>query len=81
MFTKRVKSKPANRSQRLGDDDDDDGGGTATDASMTATADDSPSTLATKLKDRAKKSRPKSRLSFGGADDEVGFQTAIMNAY
>ncbi|KIY45206.1 hypothetical protein FISHEDRAFT_67141 [Fistulina hepatica ATCC 64428] len=32
---------------------------------------ESPSTLATKLKNRVKKSRAKSRLSFGGADDEV----------
>jgi GC-rich sequence DNA-binding factor len=32
---------------------------------------DSPSTLATKLKNKARKSKPRSRLSFGGDDDEV----------
>ncbi len=68
MFTKRVKSKPANRSRNVSDDDADATGSAATEA---ATGSDSPSTLATKLKDRAKKSRPKSRLSFGGADEEV----------
>jgi len=36
----------------------------------TPTVEVSPSTLATKLKKKIQKSRPKSRLSFGG-DDEV----------
>ncbi|KAF9026128.1 GCFC-domain-containing protein [Hymenopellis radicata] len=68
MFTKRVKSKPANRSKNVSDEED--AAISASAATETATGSDSPSTLATKLKDRAKKSRPKSRLSFGGAEDE-----------
>jgi GC-rich sequence DNA-binding factor len=37
---------------------------------------DSPITLATKLKNRANKNRPKSRLSFGG-DEEVWLSDSI----
>ncbi|KIY62847.1 hypothetical protein CYLTODRAFT_494369 [Cylindrobasidium torrendii FP15055 ss-10] len=65
MFHKRVsKSKPARRA--LLDDDHDE----APKNDVANSAAESPSTLATKLKDRAKKSRPKSRLSFGGPEDE-----------
>ncbi|SJL07673.1 uncharacterized protein ARMOST_11023 [Armillaria ostoyae] len=60
MFSKRVKSKPSQRLRQASPEDD------ATDGA-TVTGDDSPSTLVTKLK---KKSKPKSRLSFGGSDHE-----------
>jgi len=39
----------------------------------------SPSTLAAKLKKKIQKSRPKSRLSFGG-DDEVRFSSKFYSA-
>ena len=45
---------------------------TDTDREVAAPVEDSPSTLASKLKKKIQKSRPKSRLSFGG-DDEVWF--------
>ncbi|KAF8171926.1 nineteen complex-related protein 2-domain-containing protein [Mycena galopus ATCC 62051] len=40
------------------------------------TANESPSTLATRLKNKAKRAKPKSRLSFGADDDEV----CVLNA-
>ncbi|KAK7005823.1 GC-rich sequence DNA-binding factor-like protein [Favolaschia claudopus] len=36
------------------------------------TANESPSTLATRLKNKAKRAKPKTRLSFGAEDDEEG---------
>lgn len=60
---KRTKVKTAQRTRQSSPDND-------TDNAITATGDDSPSTLATKLKNKVKK-KPKSRLSFGGDEDEV----------
>jgi GC-rich sequence DNA-binding factor len=60
---KRTKAKPAQRTRQPSSDID-------AEISSTAAVDESPSTLATKLKNKVKK-RPKARLSFGGDEDEV----------
>lgn len=65
MF-KRVKSKPAQRTRPSSPEQD------ANDAAdSAATGEDSPSTLAIKLKNKVKRAKPKSRLSFGGDEEEV----------
>lgn len=65
---KRLKSKPTQRTRP-----------SSPDPELTANHDEqtsavsrssSPSVLAAKLKSKVKKAQPKSRLSFGGADDE-----------
>ncbi|KAF8887184.1 nineteen complex-related protein 2-domain-containing protein [Infundibulicybe gibba] len=61
---KRTKSKPAQRSRQQSPDNDGE--------KNSNTAEDSPSTIAAKLKNKVKKSKPKSRLSFGVEDDEGG---------
>lgn len=64
------KSKPAQRTRPSSPEPDvNDTGGN-----------ESPSTLVTKLKTKVKKARPKSRLSFGGDDDEVCFLNAQKNS-
>ncbi|KAG7445800.1 uncharacterized protein BT62DRAFT_950695 [Guyanagaster necrorhizus] len=63
MFSKRVKSKPLQRTRQTSPEDDNTDG-------TPVTGDDSPGTLVTKLKKKSNK--PKSRLSFGGADHEEG---------
>ena len=64
LIFKRKKAKSAQRTRDASPEND----------SATTTqgaGDDSPSILATKLKNKVKRAQPKSRLSFGGADDEV----------
>ncbi|KAK0201965.1 nineteen complex-related protein 2-domain-containing protein [Desarmillaria ectypa] len=68
MFSKRVKSKPSQRLRQTSPEND-------TTDGATATGDDSPSTLVTKIK---KKSKPKSRLSFGGSDYEEDAEEAFQ---
>jgi hypothetical protein len=63
VIFKRTKAKTALRARQSSPDNDSETAGTAN-------GDDSPSTLATKLKIKVKK-KPRSRLSFGGDDDEV----------
>jgi GC-rich sequence DNA-binding factor len=63
LIFKRNKTKPTVRTRQTSPEND-------TDANASATAEDSPSTLATKLKNKVKRMKPKSRLSFG-ADEEV----------
>ena len=64
LIFKRNKSKPTGRARQTSPEND-------TDANTSATAQDSPSTLATKLKNKVKRMKPKSRLSFGAEEDEV----------
>ncbi|KAF9468648.1 nineteen complex-related protein 2-domain-containing protein [Collybia nuda] len=59
------KAKPAPRTRQSSPEN----GG---EAGTTPAVDDSPSTLAARLKNKAKKSQPKSRLSFGGDEEESG---------
>ncbi|KAF9483419.1 hypothetical protein BDN70DRAFT_873928 [Pholiota conissans] len=63
VIFKRSKAKPAVRARAISPD---------ADAKLTAiqTAEDSPTTLATKLKNKIKKTKTKSRLSFGGDEEE-----------
>ncbi|TFK40869.1 nineteen complex-related protein 2-domain-containing protein [Crucibulum laeve] len=65
LIFKRTKSKPAQRTRQPSPGDD-------TGTTQGENADDSPSTLATKLKNKVKRAKPKSRLSFGGDDEEGG---------
>jgi GC-rich sequence DNA-binding factor len=65
---KRTKAKTAQRTRQSSPDND-------TETAGAATGDDSPSTLATKLKNRVKK-KTKSRLSFGGDEDEVSVRNS-----
>ncbi|EDR13826.1 uncharacterized protein LACBIDRAFT_309262 [Laccaria bicolor S238N-H82] len=65
LIFKRKKAKSAQRTRDASPDND-----SATTAQ--GTGDESPSILATKLKNKVKRAQPKSRLSFGGADDEEG---------
>lgn len=62
LIFKRTKSKPAQRARETSTEN-------VTDDTVSATGDDSPSTLASKLRNRVKKARPKSRLSFGGEEE------------
>ncbi|RDB19034.1 GC-rich sequence DNA-binding factor 2 [Hypsizygus marmoreus] len=62
VIFKRTKGKPAQRTRQTSPENEPRTG-------AAATRDESPSTLATKLKNKVKK-RPKSRLSFGGDEDE-----------
>jgi len=65
------KPKPGTRARQTSPENG------ATDASAMETAEDSPSTLAIKLKNKIKKtSKTKSRLSFGG-DDEGDDQVRV----
>ncbi|KAG6891529.1 hypothetical protein C0992_005064 [Termitomyces sp. T32_za158] len=63
VIFKRSKSKPAQRARQSAANDDE--------TTVQETAEDSPSTLATKLKNKAKRAK-KSKLSFGGDDEESG---------
>lgn len=65
VIFKRSKAKPAARARPVSPEQD-------AETSASQTVEDSPSTLATKLKNKIKKTKTKSRLSFGG-DDEVSF--------
>lgn len=71
---KRTKSKPVPRARERSPDGTDAAEISA--ANITTGAEDSPSTLATKLKNKAKRSKPKARLSFGG-DNEVRSRTQL----
>lgn len=69
VIFKRTKAKTALRTR-------DSSPGNDTETSGTTTGVDSPSILATKLKNKVKK-KTKSRLSFGGDEDEV----SVCNAH
>ncbi|KAM6494395.1 Nineteen complex-related protein 2 domain containing protein [Amanita muscaria] len=62
VIFKRSKAKPAGRTRST----------SPKGVSVQENEQESPSTLATKLKNKVKKSRPKSKLSFGGDDEEEG---------
>jgi len=64
VIFKRSKLKAGQRAREQSPDTND----AASDVTSQA-GDDSPITLASKLKNKAKRSKPKSRLSFGGDDD------------
>jgi GC-rich sequence DNA-binding factor len=64
VIFKRSKPKPGQRAREKSPDTND----AASDVTSQA-GDESPITLASKLKNKAKRSKPKSRLSFGGDDD------------
>jgi GC-rich sequence DNA-binding factor len=68
VIFKRAKAKTAQRTRHSLPDND-------TETAATETEEGAPDTLATKLKNKAKK-RPKSRLSFGADEDEVGVRNA-----
>lgn len=63
VIFKRSKTKTTARSRQLSPE-------TNAENSGPEVSENSPSTLATKLKNKIKKAKPKSRLSFGG-DEEV----------
>ncbi len=69
------KRKGARPSQRSRTTVEDVGAGTTTEVGseeVAGTGEDSPSVLAAKLKNKLKtRSKPKSKLSFGGVDDDV----------
>jgi GC-rich sequence DNA-binding factor len=67
LFIKR-KSKPTVRARQSSPEPD-----------SNDTANESPSTLATRLKNKAKRAKPKSRLSFGADEDEVCVLIARKN--
>ncbi|KAJ4482295.1 nineteen complex-related protein 2-domain-containing protein [Lentinula aciculospora] len=77
MF-KRSKSKPIQRTRALSPEDDvaiestpaTEAIETGTDADCVTNESESPLSAVKKLKDRTKKSQPKSRLSFGAEDDD-----------
>ena len=62
LIFKRNKTKPTVRTRQTSPENE-------TDVTASATAEDSPSTLATKLKNKVKRMRPKSRLSFGEEEE------------
>ncbi|KAF5375932.1 hypothetical protein D9615_008279 [Tricholomella constricta] len=62
VIFKRTKAKPGQRTRQASPEHD----------AEKAAGDDSPSTLATKLKNKVKRAKPKSQLSFGGDDEETG---------
>ena len=64
IFKRSGKGKPSRTRQATPDDDKDDAA-----SNPAESAEDSPSALAAKLK--KKKAKAKSKLSFGGADEEV----------
>jgi GC-rich sequence DNA-binding factor len=65
VIFKRSKAKSAARARPVSPEKD-------AETSTSQTVEDSPITLATKLKNKIKKTKTKSRLSFGG-DEEVSF--------
>lgn len=71
VIFKRSKTKPGQRARQKSPDAND-----AT-SDFTPQGDESPITLASKLKNKAKRAKPKSRLSFGGDDDEVCVITVL----
>lgn len=64
IFRRPLKQKPGQRARQKSPDAND----SASDLTSQA-GDESPITLASKLKNKAKRSKPKSRLSFGGEGD------------
>ena len=66
IFKRKGTTKPIQRARERSPENVD-----TSEASALDIAEDSPSILATKLKKKIQKSRPKSRLSFGVEDDEV----------
>lgn len=77
VIFKRTKSKPSQRARKKSPDADDTAtaGETSDYTSQGGGGGESPITLASKLKNKAKKAKTKSRLSFGGNDDEVRVST------
>jgi hypothetical protein len=71
VIFKRSKTKPGQRARQKSPDAND-----AT-SDFTSQGDESPITLASKLKNKAKRAKPKSKLSFGGDDDEVCVITVL----
>lgn len=66
MMFKRKSTKHAQRARAI---DSDAASGEATSDTAAGTGDESPSILATKLKNKLKsRNKPKSKLSFGGED-------------
>ncbi|KAF9013201.1 nineteen complex-related protein 2-domain-containing protein [Cyathus striatus] len=63
LIFKRTKSKPAARSRQRSPEND-------SGAKKDETVEESPSTVVTKLKNKVKKAKTKSRLSFGGDEEE-----------
>jgi GC-rich sequence DNA-binding factor len=71
VIFKRSKSKPGQRARQKSPD------GNNVTSDFTSQGDESPITLASKLKNKAKRAKPKSKLSFGGDDDEVCVITVL----
>ncbi|GLB38206.1 putative nineteen complex-related protein 2 [Lyophyllum shimeji] len=70
VIFKRTKTKSATRTRQASPDNDEE-------KNAQANGDDSPSTLATKLKNKVKRAKPKSQLSFGGEDEEESGEQAF----
>ncbi|KAK1232650.1 hypothetical protein PQX77_004212 [Marasmius sp. AFHP31] len=65
MFNKRVKSKPTQRARAASPEEPEEND------SAKASTEESPSTIVKKFKEKSKRNKPKSRLSFGGdVEDE-----------
>jgi len=77
LIFKRTKSKPAHR-QRDTSPDDNKLSHKERQYSNSADAEESPSTLVVKLKNKVKKNKANSKLSFGG-DEEVSAQRLLYN--
>ncbi|KAG5646496.1 hypothetical protein DXG03_003261 [Asterophora parasitica] len=71
VIFKRSKAKSGQRTRQASPENDA--------QKEVAGSDESPSTLAAKLKSKVKKAKTKSKLSFGGDDDEVCVLTALKN--
>ncbi|THV03055.1 hypothetical protein K435DRAFT_716253 [Dendrothele bispora CBS 962.96] len=72
MFNKRVRSKPSNRARPPSDNEDADTEDATSVAatSATDTGGESPLSAVKKFKEKTKKTKTKSRLSFGGDEEE-----------
>jgi GC-rich sequence DNA-binding factor len=64
VIFKRSKPKPTGRARQASPDN-------TSEQSGDTAEEESPSILATKLKNKVKRAKPKSRLSFGGDEEEV----------
>ena len=82
IIFKRNKPKPARRARQVSPEQERDGGNSSTgDATPSGDAqDESPATLATKLKNKMKRPKTKSKLSFGGPDEEVSLLVATLTS-
>jgi len=69
MFNKRTRSKPSNRARPPSDNEDAEP--SLADTSATETGGESPLSAVKKLKEKTKKSKTKSKLSFGAEEEEV----------